>query len=183
MKSQLFEKYQKEAAPKLAEEFGIKNKMAIPHIDKVVLNVGVGEIAKNKESLELAKKDLAEITGQIPSIRPAKISVATFGIRIGMPVGLSVTLRGEHMYAFLQRLISITLPRFRDFRGVPTKSFDAGGNYTLGIEEYSVFPEIDLSKPHAIKSFEITIVIKGGDKEKSRKLLQYLGMPFEKGEQ
>ena len=183
MKSQLFEKYQKEAAPKLAEEFGIKNKMAIPRIDKVVLNVGVGEIAKNKESLELAKKDLAEITGQIPSIRPAKISVATFGIRIGMPVGLAVTLRGEHMYAFLQRLISITLPRFRDFRGVPVKSFDAGGNYTLGIEEYSVFPEIDLSKPHAIKSFEITIVIKGGDKEKSRKLLQYLGMPFEKGEQ
>src|SRR3972149_8800773 len=161
MKSQIFEKYQKEVAPKLAAEFGIKNKMAIPHIDKVVLNVGIGEIAKSKESLALAKKDLAEITGQIPSIRPAKISVATFGIRIGMPVGLSVTLRGEHMYAFLQRLISITLPRFRDFRGVPAKSFDESGNYTLGLEEYSVFPEVNLSKPHAIKGLEITIVIKG----------------------
>jgi large subunit ribosomal protein L5 len=180
MKSQLFEKYKKEAAPKLAEEFGIKNKMAIPRVDKVVLNVGVGEIAKNKESLELAKKDLAEITGQLPSIRPAKVSVATFGIRIGMPVGLAVTLRGEQMYAFLQRLISITLPRFRDFRGVSAKSFDASGNFTLGIEEYSVFPEIDLAKPHALKGLEITIVIKGGDKEKSKRLLELLGMPFEK---
>jgi len=180
MKSQLFEKYQKEVAPKIATEFGIKNKMAVPHIDKVVLNVGIGEIAKNKESLELAKKDLAEITGQLPSIRPAKISVATFSIRAGMPVGLSVTLRGEQMYAFLQRLISITLPRFRDFRGVSAKSFDEGGNYTMGIEEYSVFPEIDLTKPHALKGLEITIVVKGSDKEKSRKLLEYLGMPFEK---
>jgi len=180
MKSQLFEKYQKEVAPKIAAEFGIKNKMAVPHIDKVVLNVGIGEIAKNKESLELAKKDLAEITGQLPSIRPAKISVATFSIRAGMPVGLSVTLRGEQMYAFLHRLISITLPRFRDFRGVSAKSFDEGGNYTMGIEEYSVFPEIDLTKPHALKGLEITIVVKGSDKEKSRKLLEYLGMPFEK---
>jgi large subunit ribosomal protein L5 len=180
MKSQLLEKYQKEISPKLAQEFGIKNKMAVPYIDKIVLNVGVGEIARNKESLELSKKDLAEITGQLPSIRPAKVSVASFGIRVGMPVGLALTLRGERMYAFLQRLISIVLPRFRDFRGVSEKSFDSKGNYTLGVEEYSVFPEIDLAKPHALKGFEITIVIKGSDKKKSKRLLQELGMPFAK---
>ncbi|KKU12311.1 MAG: 50S ribosomal protein L5 [Candidatus Woesebacteria bacterium GW2011_GWA1_45_8] len=182
MKSTLFTKYQKEAAPKLAAEFGIKNKMAIPSLEKVVLNVGVGEIAKNKESLELAKRDLAEITGQFPSVRPAKISVASFSVRTGMPVGLFVTLRGEHMWAFLQRLFSIVLPRFRDFRGLSDKSFDKGGNYTLGIEEFSVFPEIDLAKPHALKGLEATIVVKGSDAEKSRKLLGYLGMPFEKKE-
>lgn len=182
MKSKLFEKYQKEVAPKLATEFGITNKMAIPTVEKVVLNVGIGEIAKSKENLELAKKDLADITGQIPAIRPAKVSVASFSVRVGMPVGLSVTLRGEQMWAFLQRLFSITLPRFRDFRGLSTKSFDKGGNYTLGIEEYAVFPEIDLAKPHALKGLEITIVVKGGDPEKSKKLLGYLGMPFEKEE-
>jgi large subunit ribosomal protein L5 len=180
MKSQLLEKYQKEVADKLASEFDIKNKMAIPYVDKVVLNVGVGEIAKNKESLELAKKDLAEITGQIPSVRAAKVSVASFGVRAGMPVGLSVTLRGERMYAFLQKVISIVLPRFRDFRGVSAKSFDNSGNYTLGIEEYSVFPEIDLAKPHALKGLEITIVIKEGSGERSKRLLELLGMPFEK---
>jgi len=180
MKSQLFEKYLSEVAPALAKEFDISNKLAIPTIEKIVLNVGVGEIAKNKESLELAKRDLAEITGQIPSVRPAKISVASFNVRTGMPVGLSVTLRGGRMWAFLQRLIGIVLPRFRDFRGISGKSFDKSGNYTLGIEEYSVFPEIDLAKPHALKGFEITIVVRGTNPEKSRKLLEGLGMPFEK---
>jgi len=179
-KPRLQEKYEKEVAPKIAQEFSIKNKMAIPKISKIVVNVGVGEIAKNKDTMESAKSDIAQITGQRPSVRVAKVSIATFNLRLGMPVGLTATLRGDKMYAFLDKLISIVLPRFRDFRGVSEKSFDTQGNYTLGIYEYSVFPEIDLNKSHALKGFEITIVMSGGSPEKNRKLLELLGMPFEK---
>jgi large subunit ribosomal protein L5 len=181
-KQRLEEKYEKEVVPALAKEFSIKNKLAIPRLIKVVVNVGIGEIAKNKESMELAKKDLAQITGQFPAVRNSKVSVASFNLRRGMPVGLTVTLRGVRMYAFVDRLFSIVLPRFRDFRGVSDKSFDKGGNYTLGIFEYTVFPEIDLAKSHALKGFEVTLVTSSQTKEKSKRLLELLGMPFTKAD-
>lgn len=180
-KQRLQEKYEKEVVKTLVSEFGIKNKMAIPKINKVVLNIGIGSVAKNKELVEILKKDLAAISGQKPAIKVAKVSIASFGLRRGMPVGIAVTLRREMMYAFLDRLFSIVLPRLRDFRGVPRKSFDKGGNYTLGVSEHTVFPEADITKgaPHGL---EITIVINSGKKEVSERLLQLLGMPFEKGE-
>lgn len=181
-KQRIQEKYEKEVAPKLASEFTIKNKMAIPKLTKIVVNVGIGEIAKSKESTQQARADIAQITGQLPSIRAAKISVATFNVRAGMPVGLAVTLRREKMYAFLDRFISIVLPRFRDFRGVSDRSFDLKGNYTLGIYEHTVFPEIDLTKTHALKGFEITIVTNAGNPVKGKRLLELLGMPFAKEE-
>ena len=179
-KQRLQEKYEKEVMPKLAEKFAIKNKMAVPKITKIVLNVGVGEIAKTKETLANAKRDLALIAGQTPSVRAAKISVASFNLRRGMPVGLTVTLRGAKMFAFLDKLVSIVLPRFRDFRGVSLKSFDTFGNYTLGIYEHTVFPEIDLSKSQSLKGLELTIVTTAGNPEKGRALLELMGMPFEK---
>jgi len=178
--NRLKEKYQKEIAPALAKEFEIKNPLAIPKVEKIVLNMGLGEMIKSKELKETASKDLAAITGQTPSVRAAKVSIAAFGLRAGMPVGLSVTLRGERMYDFLDRLISITLPRFRDFRGVPVRSFDKVGNYTLGITEHTVFPEIDLSKGAAPRGLELTIVTNSKSVEKSKRLLELMGMPFEK---
>ena len=175
----LKEKYIKEVIPVLSKEFGIDNRMAIPALQKVVINMGVGDAAKSKEHMEQLRKDLAVISGQKPSVRPAKISVASFSIRIGMPVGLKITLREERMYAFLDRLFSVVLPRIRDFRGVSRKSFDKGGNYTLGIAEHTVFPETDLAKsqPHGL---EITIVTNTQDTKESERLLELLGMPFEK---
>ena len=180
-KQRLQEKYEKEVFKTLVSEFGIKNKMAVPKINKVVLNVGTGSIAKNKEVVENLKKDLAAISGQKPAVKVAKVSIASFGLRRGMPVGLVVTLRREMMYAFLDRLFSIVLPRLRDFRGVSRKSFDKSGNYTLGITEHIIFPEADITKgtPHGL---EITIVVNSGNKEVSERLLELLGMPFEKGE-
>lgn len=173
------EKYEKEVVPKLAREFGIKNSMAVPRLDKVVVNMGIGEIARDKNTMKAAIADLALITGQKPTVRPAKVSVAGFNLREGMPVGLKVTLRGKRMYDFLQKLFSVVLPRLRDFRGLPLTSFDKGGNYTLGIAEHTVFPEIDLGKssPHGL---EITIVTDTKDVEKAKKLLELLGMPFER---
>ena len=178
--SRLKEKYSKEVAPALAKEFEIKNALAIPKVEKIVVNMGLGEMISKKELKDTASKDLAAITGQAPSVRAAKVSIAAFGLRAGMPVGLSVTLRGERMYDFLDRLISITLPRFRDFRGVPTKSFDKVGNYTLGISEHTVFAEIDLTKGVNPKGLEITIVTNSKSVEKSKRLLELMGMPFEK---
>jgi len=180
-KQRLQEKYEKEVFKTLVSEFGIKNKMAVPKINKVVLNVGTGSIAKNKEVVENLKKDLAAISGQKPAVKVAKVSIASFGLRRGMPVGLAVTLRREMMYAFLDRLFSIVLPRLRDFRGVSRKSFDKSGNYTLGVTEHIIFPEADITKgtPHGL---EITIVVNSGNKEVSERLLELLGMPFEKGE-
>lgn len=180
-KQRLQEKYEKEVVKTLVSEFGIKNKMAIPKVNKVVLNIGIGSVAKNKELVETLKKDLAAISGQKPAVKVAKVSIASFGLRRGMPVGIAVTLRREMMYAFLDRLFSIVLPRLRDFRGVPRKSFDKSGNYTLGLVEHTVFPEADITKgtPHGL---EITIAINRGKKEMSERLLELLGMPFEKGE-
>jgi len=180
-KQRLQEKYEKEAVKTLVSEFKITNKMAVPKITKVVLNIGTGSSAKNKDVIETLKKDLAAISGQKPAVKVAKVSIASFGLRRGMPVGLAVTLRRELMYAFLDRLFSIVLPRLRDFRGVSRKSFDNGGNYTLGIVEHTVFPEADITKgtPHGL---EVTIVVSGGKKEMSERLLELLGMPFEKGD-
>ena len=176
--NRLKEKYIK-ISKELGNELKIKNSMATPKVTKVVVNAGVGSLMKNKEGMAQIKKDLSVITGQMPQERLARVSVASFTIRRGMLVGLKVTLRGERMYAFLDKLFSIVLPRLRDFRGVSPKAFDKSGNYTLGIEEYSVFPEIDITKsqPHGI---EITIVTNAPSAEGSRKLLTLLGMPFEK---
>jgi len=180
IKARLEEKYQNEVAKTLKEEFGIKNIMAVPKIVKIVVNVGTGEAGKNKETMEAFIKDLSAICGQRPSIQKAKVSVASFGVREGMPVGLRVTLRGKRMYDFLDKLVSITLPRLRDFRGIPGKSFDKFGNYTLGVEEHIVFPEIDMTKVVKPFGFEITIVTSTKETDKARRLLELMGMPFEK---
>lgn len=179
--NRLKKKYEEQVTKKLAEEFAIKNRMAIPKLTKIIVNMGIGDLIKNKEAVEQAKKDMAAITGQKPSQRAAKVSVASFGIRRGMKVGLKVTIRGDRMYAFLDRLFSVVLPRLRDFRGVSRRKFDKHGNYTLGISEYTVFPEVDVTKssPHGL---EVSIVTNANDVEKSARLLELLGMPFEKEE-
>lgn len=179
-KSRLKERYEKEIKSTLQKEFEIKNTSAIPGVEKVVLNMGIGEISKDKELKAMLSRDLATISGQIPSIRLARVSVAAFGIRLGMPVGLSTTLRGERMYSFLDKLFSIVLPRLRDFRGLSSKSFDKTGNYTIGLNEHTVFPEIDSTKSNKPKGIEITIVTNSQDPVKSKRLLELLGMPFEK---
>jgi large subunit ribosomal protein L5 len=178
--NRLKEKYGKEVKEVLVKEFDIKNNFAVPKLEKVVVNMGVGEAAKNQQTMDALKRDLATITGQTPSVRNAKVSIASFSLRAGMPVGLSVTLRGDRMYSFFDRLVSIVLPRLRDFRGVPTKSFDKFGNYTLGFAEHTVFPEIDPTKSAASHGMEITIVTTAGDMLKSKRLLELMGMPFQK---
>jgi large subunit ribosomal protein L5 len=180
MISRLKEKFEKEVKGALAKELNIKNVLAVPKISKVVVNMGIGAVAKSKEQMDALKRDLAVITGQAPSIRNAKVSIASFSLRAGMPVGLSVTLRGEHMYSFLDRLFSIVLPRLRDFKGVSVKSFDKKGNLTLGFEEHTVFPEIDTAKAAAPHGLEITIVTTAGNPEKAKRLLELLGCPFQK---
>lgn len=177
--SRLKEKYQIEVIKKLVDEFKIVNIMEVPRIEKVVINTGVGDALKNKESFEKIKNDIAVITGQSPSIRKARVSVASFGLRKGAPVGLKVTLRGNKMYDFLDKLFSIVLPRLRDFRGVKRNSFDKSGNYTLGVVEHNIFPEIDITKSNA-RGLEITVVIKSGSASKSLRLLELMGMPFAK---
>ncbi|QQS38959.1 50S ribosomal protein L5 [Candidatus Woesebacteria bacterium] len=175
----LQEKYIKEIVPILQKEFGIKNCMATPKLEKIVVNMGVGDASKNKELLAQVQKDIAEITGQAPSVRLAKLSVASFSLREGSPVGLKVTLRKERMYDFFQKLVAVVLPRLRDFRGVSVTSFDQHGNYNLGIRDYSVFPEIDIAKSGG-RGLEITVVTNGKDEAQSKRLLDLLGMPFEK---
>jgi large subunit ribosomal protein L5 len=179
MTSRLKEKYQKEILPQLKKELELKNVHAVPHLQKVVVNVGMGDMSKNKEMATQAKQDLATITGQAPSVRQAHISVASFSLRRGMPVGLKVTLRGERMYSFLDKLFSIVLPRLRDFRGISDHGLDKSGNYSMGLSEHTVFPEIDItkSKPFGI---EITMVTTAKDPKSARRLLELLGMPFEK---
>ncbi len=182
MMTRLQEKFEKEIKGTLAKEFGIKNVHAVPSVSKVVINMGVGAITKNQQQMDNLKRDLASITGQTPSIRNAKVSIASFNLRAGMPVGLSVTLRKERMYSFLDRLFSIALPRLRDFRGISAKSFDKMGNYTLGFEEHTVFPEIDPAKAAAPHGLEITIVTTAKDITKSKRLLELMGCPFVKEE-
>jgi large subunit ribosomal protein L5 len=175
----LKQRYQNEVIKKLIDEFEIKNVMKVPKIEKVVVNTGVGDALKNKEAFEKVKNDIASITGQSPSVRKAHVSVASFALRKGAPVGLKATLRGIKMYDFLDKLFSIVLPRFRDFRGVKRNSFDRWGNYTLGIVEHNVFPEVDITRSNP-RGLEITIVIKSSSVSQSLRLLELLGMPFEK---
>jgi len=180
MAARLKELYQKEISKKLQSEFGIKNVMAVPRIEKVVLNMGIGEAISNMKVLDNAVEELTTIAGQKPVVTKAKKSIASFKLRAGVPIGTMVTLRGEKMYEFLDRLINIALPRVRDFRGVPTKAFDGRGNYTLGIRDHLIFPEIDYSKVDKAKGMNITIVTSAGNDEQARFLLRELGMPFGK---
>jgi large subunit ribosomal protein L5 len=176
----LVQTYNEEIAPKLMQEFGLKSNMAAPRVTKVVINMGIGLARDSRDEQEKIVAEMTQIAGQRPNIRHARLAIAGFGIRKGQPVGVAVTLRGQRMYDFLQKLFNIVLPRLRDFRGVSRKSFDAMGNYTLGMSEHSVFPEIDLGKINKVRSLEITIVTSTGDREKSMRLLEELGMPFEK---
>ncbi len=180
MAARLKETYAKEVRKKLADEFKIKNPMALPKIEKVVINMGVGEAIQNAKLLDTASEELSTITGQKPVITRAKKSIASFKLREGQAIGTMVTLRGEKMYEFLDRLINIALPRVRDFRGVPTRSFDGRGNYTLGIRDHLIFPEIDPGKVDKSKGMNITIVTTAPNDEQARFLLRELGMPFGK---
>ncbi len=178
----LKKKYFGSIQAELSRELELGNIMSIPRVSKIVINMGTGEKLRNKETKEKLVNDMAAITGQKPKVQPAKLSISGFGLREGMPVGLTSTLRGDKMYDFLEKLIAVVLPRFRDFRGVRAKSFDKAGNYTLGVSEHTVFPEIDLAKVDKPHGLEITIVITDSDARKSRLLLEKLGMPFEKVE-
>jgi len=170
--------YQEAAAPKLASEFGIENVMAIPRIEKVVLNMGLGEATQNIKILDSAADELMAIAGQKPVITRAKKSIAAFKLREGMPIGCCVTLRGSRMWEFLDRLISTALPRVRDFRGVPATSFDGRGNYTLGVKDHMVFPDVDYDKVDKSKGLNVTIVTTAENDEQAFYLLRELGMPF-----
>lgn len=177
----LKEKYVKEAVPRLKEAYGYANTMEIPRLTKVVLNVGVGkEASSNPKAVETAQTDLATIAGQHPVVTRSKHSIANFKLRAGMPVGLKVTLRGERMYNFLDKLISVVLPRLRDFQGVPADAFDGRGSYALGLKEQTVFPEIDFSKVDKLRGLEICIVTSAKSDAESRTLLEGIGMPFAK---
>ncbi len=174
------EKYTKEVRETLVKEFGIKNPMAVAKLTKIVVNSGTGDALKSKETAEKVSRDLAVITGQKPKVAKSRVSIAGFNLRAGMNVGMVSTLRGQRMYDFFEKLVKIALPRLRDFRGVPLKSFDKQGNYTLGVIEHTIFPEIDMGSVDKPFGMEITIVTSTKDKEQSKRLLELLGMPFEK---
>ena len=176
--ARLKERYQKEVAPAIAKEFGIENPMAVPRLDKIVLNMGMGEAVANAKVLDTAVEELKAIAGQKPVITRAKKSIASFKLRQGMPIGAMVTLRGEQMYEFFDRLVSIALPRVRDFRGVSPKAFDGRGNYTIGVREQLIFPEIDFNKVDKLRGMNISIVTTARDDDQARSLLKALGMPF-----
>ena len=176
--ARLKDKYKDEIAPALAKEFGIKNPMAIPRIEKVVINMGLGEASSNAKLLDAAAEELKSITGQKPVMTKAKKSLAAFKLRQGMSIGTMVTLRGERMFEFLDRLISVALPRVRDFRGISGKAFDGRGNYTLGIREQLIFPEIDFNKVDKTRGMNISIVTTARNDDEARSLLKGLGMPF-----
>jgi len=176
--ARLKERYQKDVAPAIAREFGIENPMAVPRLDKIVLNMGMGEAIANAKVLDVAAEELRAIAGQKPVITRAKKSIASFKLRQGMPIGVMVTLRGEQMYEFFDRLVSIALPRVRDFRGVSPKAFDGRGNYTIGIREQLIFPEIDFNKVDKLRGMNISIVTTARDDDQARSLLKALGMPF-----
>jgi large subunit ribosomal protein L5 len=176
--ARLKERYQKEVAPAIAKEFGIENPMAIPRLNKIVLNMGMGEAIANAKVLDTAAEELKSIAGQKPVITRAKKSIASFKLRQSMPIGVMVTLRGEQMYEFFDRLVSVALPRVRDFRGVSPKAFDGRGNYTIGIREQLIFPEIDFNKVDKLRGMNISIVTTARDDDQARALLKALGMPF-----
>ena len=176
--ARLKERYQKDLGPALAKEFGIKNPMAIPRLEKIIVNMGMGEAIANAKVLDTAVDELRAIAGQKPVITKAKKSIASFKLRQGMPIGVMVTLRGERMYEFFDRLVSVALPRVRDFRGVSPKAFDGRGNYTIGIREQLIFPEIDFNKVDKLRGMNISIVTTAPNDDQARSLLKGLGMPF-----
>lgn len=178
--SRLKDLYYDEIVDALMKKFGYTNKMQVPKLDKIVINMGIGEAKENAKILENAAKDMEIITGQKPVLTKAKNSVANFKIREGMPIGCKVTLRGERMYDFLDKLVSVSLPRVRDFRGVSKKSFDGRGNYTLGVKEQLIFPEIDFDKVNKVRGMDIVVVTTANTDEEARELLTQLGMPFQK---
>src|SRR5438876_5948117 len=174
----LKDKFQKEVAPVLMKEFELKNPMAVPRLHKIVLNMGLGEATQNAKVLDPAVNELGQIAGQKPVITRAKKSIAAFKVREGMPIGAMVTLRGDRMYEFFDRLVNVVLPRVRDFRGLSSKSFDGRGNYTLGLREQLIFPEIDYAKVDKLKGMNVTIVTTARSDDQGRALLRHLGMPF-----
>ena len=178
MAARLKERYHKEIAPALSKEFSIENPMAVPKLEKIVINMGMGEAIANSKVLDTAADELRAIAGQKPVVTKAKKSIASFKLRQGMPIGTMVTLRGDRMYEFLDRLITVALPRVRDFRGVSPKAFDGRGNYTLGIREQLIFPEIDFNKVDKTRGMNISIVTTARNDEQARALLRGLGMPF-----
>jgi len=177
----LRERYEREIVPALMQEFKFENVMRVPKVKKVVLNIGLGEATQNAKALESAEKDLATITGQHAVVTRSKRSIAAFKLRTGMPIGMMVTLRDRRMYEFLDRLVSVVLPRIRDFRGVSRTSFDGKGNYSLGFKDQLMFPEIDYDKVEKPRGFQITIVTTARSDEEGRRLLELMGMPFVKG--
>lgn len=171
-------KYQEEVVPALTKEFSYQNPMMVPRIEKVVVNMGLGEAVQNPKSLDVAVRDLTAIVGQKVMVTRAKKSIATFKLRAGMPIGAMVTLRGKRMYEFLDRLMTLALPRIRDFRGVSDRAFDGRGNYTLGLKEQLLFPEIEYDKIDKVRGMDITFVTTARTDEEARSLLRALGMPF-----
>ena len=178
--NRLRQKYENEVKNQMVEKFGYKSVMQIPTIDKIVINMGIGDAVSNSKVLDEAVAELALITGQKPVITRAKKSIAGFRLREGLPIGCKVTLRGERMYDFLDKLVSVSLPRVRDFRGVSKKSFDGRGNYTLGVKEQLIFPEIDFDKVNKVRGMDIVVVTTANTDEEARELLTQLGMPFQK---
>jgi large subunit ribosomal protein L5 len=171
-------RFKGEIAPALMKEFDLKNPMAVPHLHKIVVNMGVGEATQNAKILDPAVNELGQITGQKPVVTRAKKSIAAFKVREGQPIGAMVTLRGDRMYEFMDRLVNVVLPRVRDFKGVSTKSFDGRGNYTLGLHDQLIFPEIDYAKVDKMKGMNVTIVTTAQNDDQARALLKHLGMPF-----
>lgn len=178
--ARLKERYNKEIVPQLIKKYGYKNVMEVPRVNKIVLNLGMGEALTNAKAFEAAEKDLTTITGQHPVVTKAKKSIAAFKLRAGVPIGMMVTLRDQRMYEFLDKLVSVVLPRIRDFQGVPRDAFDGQGNYSLGMKEQIVFPEIEYDKVDKTRGLEITIVTSAKTDEDGRRLLEAIGMPFKK---
>ena len=178
--SRMKERYREEVIPRLVELCGYKNIMQVPRLEKIVLNIGLGEAIQNAKALETAEETIVAIAGQHPVITRAKKSIAAFKLRTGMPIGITVTLRGERMYDFLDKLVNAVLPRMHDFQGVSPDSFDGRGNYTLGLKEQIIFPEIDYDKIDKVRGMEISIVTTAEKDEEGRHLLELLGMPFAK---
>lgn len=178
--SRLVQKYKKEVVPALLSEFKYTNVMQVPRLEKIVLNIGLGEAISNPKAIEAASADITAITGQHPVITKSKKSIAAFKLREGMPIGIMVTLRGSRMYDFMDKLVSITLARIRDFHGISRKSFDSRGNYTLGLKEQTVFPEIEYDKVDKVRGLQICFVTTARSKEEGVKFLELMGMPFER---
>ena len=181
--SRLRDLFKKEAVPALTKQFNYKNVMAVPRLVKINVNMGLGEAIANAKLLDVAAEEVAAVTGQRPVITKAKKSIASFKLRQGMPIGVTVTLRGERMYEFLDRLVNVALPRVRDFRGVSTRSFDGRGNYTLGLRDQLIFPEIDYGKVDKARGMNVTVVTTAKSDDEAFALLSLLGMPFAKKEQ